>query len=130
MPLTAHQQRVLDTLQQAAAPLSAYALLDQLRSQGLSAPTQVYRALDKLAERGLVHRLESMNAYVCCAHPPGCDHGMTAFAICDGCGHVDEFIDEQLGHCLDHWARNNRFALGHSNIELHGKCAACAPARA
>jgi Fur family zinc uptake transcriptional regulator len=130
MPLTAPQQRVLDTLQQAGAPLTAYALLDQLRGQGLSAPTQVYRALDKLAALGLVHRLESVNAYVSCAHPPGCDHGVTAFAICDGCGHVDEFIDDQLGHRLGDWARNNRFALSHSNIELHGRCSACTPASA
>lgn len=130
MPLTANQQRVLDSLQQAGAALSAYALLDQLRDQGFSAPTQVYRALDKLAEQGLVHRLESVNAYVSCAHPPGCSHGVTAFAICDGCGHVDEFVDDKLGHCLGHWARNNAFALSHSNIELHGKCSACMPVQA
>src|SRR5256885_5597381 len=57
--LTTKQQRVLDTLRQAGAPLTAYALLDQLRDHGLTAPTQVYRALDKLAEQGVVHRLES-----------------------------------------------------------------------
>src|SRR5256885_4073285 len=57
-------------------------------------PTQVYRALDKLAEQGVVHRLESLNAYVCCSHPDEGSHDFSAFAICDSCGQVDEFVDE------------------------------------
>ncbi|MFG0609490.1 transcriptional repressor [Delftia sp. WSY_14] len=124
-PLTANQQRVLDALRQAGAPRTAYALLDQLRDHGLSAPTQVYRALDKLAEQGVVHRLESLNAYVCCSHPDEGSHDFSAFAICDSCGQVDEFVDDALNRCLGNWAHGHAFALAHSNIELHGKCSAC-----
>ena len=65
--LTRNQELVLGTLAHATAPLSAYDILDQLRDEGLRAPLQVYRALDKLTERGLAHRLESLNAFVCCA---------------------------------------------------------------
>lgn len=126
MQLTANQQRVLATLQQADSPLSAYALLDLLRGQGLSAPTQVYRALERLTAHGLVHRLETLNAYVSCAHSCGCQRGFKAFAICDDCGHVDEFNDEDLGRCLGRWMKNNAFSLRNSSIELHGRCAACA----
>jgi Fur family zinc uptake transcriptional regulator len=126
MSLTTNQQRVLDTLQQAKNPLSAYALLDRLRGAGFRAPVQVYRALERLAEQGLVHRLESLNAYVPCTHSDGCHHGLKAFAICDNCGHVDEFADEGLGRCLGRWMKNNAFSLRSSTIELHGKCAACA----
>jgi Fur family zinc uptake transcriptional regulator len=127
MSLTAHQQDVLDALQQAGVPLTAYALLERLRGRGLGAPTQVYRALDKLSARGLVHRLESVNAYVCCRQTVGAGtpHGPVAFAICDACGHADEFADAGLGLYLGHWARNRRFALGRSTIELHGLCADC-----
>ncbi len=126
--LTTKQQRVLDTLRQAGAPLTAYALLDQLRDHGLTAPTQVYRALDKLAEQGVVHRLESLNAYVCCSHPDEGSHDFSAFAICDSCGQVDEFVDDALNRCLGSWAHGHAFALAHSNIELHGKCSACCTA--
>lgn len=125
MQLTANQQHVLATLQQANGPLSAYSLLDRLRGQGFSAPTQVYRALERLAEHGLVHRLETLNAYVSCAHAAGCRHGFTAFAICDNCGHVDEFTDAGLSRCLGRWMKTNAFALRDTTIELHGKCAAC-----
>ncbi|RMX08234.1 transcriptional repressor [Corticibacter populi] len=126
MQLTANQQRVLDTLERAGGPLSAYALLDRLREQGFSAPTQVYRALERLAGQGLVHRLETLNAYVTCTHPNECRHGMTAFAICDNCGHIDEFVDIDLGRCLGHWMKNNAFSMRDSTIELRGRCANCA----
>src|SRR5690606_24509193 len=49
--LTRNQELVLGTLAHAEAPLSAYDILDRLRSEGLRAPLQVYRALDKLTER-------------------------------------------------------------------------------
>ena len=53
---------------------------------GLRAPLQVYRALDKLVETGLVHRLESLNAFVACAHKHCHDDCASAFAICEKCG--------------------------------------------
>ena len=126
MRMTANQQSVFAALQGADGPLSAYALLDQLRGEGFSAPTQVYRALDRLLERGLVHRLETMNAYVACAHPVGCEHGVRAFAICDNCGHVDEFTDQDLARCLGRWTQGHAFSLNQSTVELHGLCASCA----
>lgn len=110
MQLTANQQRVLETLQQANGPLSAYALLDRLRDRGFSAPTQVYRALERLAEHDLVHRLETLNAYVSCTHPGRCQHDFRAFAICDVCGHVDEFANTDLRRCLGRWIKESAFS--------------------
>lgn len=131
MQLTDNQRRVLTTLQQAERPLSAYALLDQLRAQGISAPTQVYRALERLMKQGLVHRLETLNAYVTCNHPRDCrDSGATAFAICDICGHIDEIVDIDLGNCLGRWIKHNTFAMRDSTIELRGTCARCQRASA
>jgi hypothetical protein len=72
--------------QRSERPLSAYTILDQLRDQGFRAPLQVYRALDKLVEFGLVHRLESLNAFVACRHPDCEDHETIAFMICEKCG--------------------------------------------
>ena len=60
--LTRNQNLVLGALTQATGPLSAYGILDQVRSDGIKAPLQIYRALDKLVEKGLAHRLESLNA--------------------------------------------------------------------
>src|SRR5262245_48967355 len=95
--LTRNQTQVLERLEAATSPLSAYTLLDQLRDRGFRAPLQVYRALDALIKGGLVHRLESLNAFVACSEPHDHGHGMTAFAICDRCGQVDEMSDDAIG---------------------------------
>ena len=45
-PLTKNQTLVMGALSEAAGPLSAYTILDQLRDHGFRAPQQVYRALE------------------------------------------------------------------------------------
>jgi len=125
--LTKNQALVLDVLSAAEGPLSAYMILDQLREQGFRAPLQVYRALEKLMAFGIVHRLESLNAFVACSRP-GCDnHDMIAFAICDDCGQVDEVSDEALAKRLKTIAKAAEFGLQRSTVELHGLCRNCQP---
>lgn len=127
--LTKNQALVLDALSRTEGPLSAYSLLDQLRAHGFRAPLQVYRALDKLIEYGLVHRLESINSFVACAHPHdhalGHKHGPIAFAICDACGQVDEFSDAVVEKRLRNWAGEHSFRLAKTTIEMRGTCANC-----
>jgi len=125
--LTRNQRMVLATLNGADAPLSAYDILDRLRDEGLRAPLQVYRALDRLVEAGLAHRLESLNAFVCCADADchGAAGGVAAFAICTACGRVDEFSDAEVGDRLAGWAATQGFGLERTTIELRGVCQAC-----
>lgn len=126
--LTKNQALVMGTLSEAGGPLSAYTILDRLRDDGLRAPLQVYRALDKLVEFGLVHRLESLNAFVACRHPGCDDHQFTAFMICDDCGGVIEIADTVLARRLTGLAQDANFVLEKSTVELRGLCAACRPA--
>ncbi|WP_414673737.1 Fur family transcriptional regulator [Martelella sp. UBA3392] len=130
--LTRNQALVFDCLSGSEAPISAYTILDRLRDQGFKAPLQVYRALEKLTEAGLVHRLESLNAYVACAHPhQDCSHhGMTAFAICEGCGAVIEFHAHDIEDALGELARSKGFRPGAMTVEMRGLCAACASGEA
>lgn len=126
--LTRNQDLVLQTLNEAEAPLSAYDILDRLRGEGLRAPLQVYRALEKLIGQGLAHRLETVNAFVCCASADrhAGTGGVAAFAICDDCGHVDEFADPALEARLDDWAKEHGFRPSRRTVELRGLCRACA----
>jgi Fur family transcriptional regulator, zinc uptake regulator len=124
--LTRNQDLVLKTLNHADAPLSAYDILDRLRGDGLRAPLQVYRALDKLVDQGLAHRLESLNAFVCCAHAHGHTEATTGFAICGNCGRVDEFTDAAITDRLKALAAETGFVPHRTVIELRGICAACA----
>lgn len=125
--LTKNQGLVFDVLTKAEAPLSAYTILDKLRDSGFRAPLQVYRALDKLLEYGVVHRLESINSFVACAHPnEDCHtHGLVAFAICEGCGQVIEFHDHEVDHRLMDWLKSHKFKAEKATIEIRGHCATC-----
>ena len=124
--LTRNQSLVFGALSRAEGPLSAYTILDQLRDDGFRAPLQVYRALDKLVESGMVHRLESLNAFVACRHP-GCDsHQTMAFAICETCGKVAEISDDALETRLRDLAGESGFAVKRAVVELRGLCADCA----
>ncbi len=130
--LTKNQSLVFDVLTRSDAPMSAYTILDKLRDNGFRAPLQVYRALDKLLEFGMVHRLESLNAFVACAHREseccghGHGHGSVAFAICESCGHVSEFHDHEVDHRLSDWAKHKGFKPAKTTIEIRGLCSVCA----
>ena len=124
--LTHNQELVLGTLAHAEAPMSAYDILDKLRGEGLRAPLQVYRALDKLTERGLAHRLESLNAFVCCADAQCHKTGSIAFAICERCGRVEEFAEREVEQKLTGWSKAAGFTPSRMTIELRGICRDCA----
>src|SRR5215211_5946137 len=75
-------------MRSATRPLSAYQVLGQIAGSRIKAPTQVYRALEGLLSAKLIHRVETLNAYLCCDRAPH-NHDI-AFAICDTCGSVKE----------------------------------------
>ena len=123
--MTKNQALVYGALNDAEGPLSAYTILDHLREDGFRAPLQVYRALDKLVEFGVVHKLESLNAFVACSHPDCDSHETVAFTICEKCGQVAEVNDDKLGARLENLAGKGDFALRRSIVELRGICGAC-----
>lgn len=123
--LTRNQTLVFDVLSKAEGPLSAYTILDHLRDDGFRAPLQVYRALEKLLDYGMIHRLESLNAFVACAHPQCHNHDLIAFAICDQCGQVTEFSDTAIENLVSAWGLQNGFAASKTTLELRGHCKNC-----
>ena len=129
--LTRNQELVLARLRAQPVAQSAYALLDELRDEGLRAPTQVYRALEALTARGLVHRIESLNAYVACCHEAhghdeeGAGPAGTVLAICRECGAVVEFGAGDAGELLAARAGLDGFRAEGLTVELKGLCRAC-----
>jgi Fur family zinc uptake transcriptional regulator len=121
--LTRNQQLVLERLQASGKAMTAYELLDELRDAGLRAPVQVYRALEALGREEMIHRIETLNAFVACRH---LDHTETAaFAICDDCRQIWEFtLPGEAG--LTALADAKGFETRQVTVELHGRCAHCA----
>lgn len=126
--LTRNQLLVLEKLEAAGGPVSAYALLDGLRDEGFRAPLQVYRALDRLTKAGMVHRLESLNSFVACSEHHHHADALTAFAICEKCGQVAELSDPSIGKVLGDWVSGTGFRPGSAVIEFRGLCKDCAAA--
>lgn len=123
--LTPQRQEVLRLMSQHHGAISAYDLLDLLRSSEPQAkPPTVYRALDFLLEQGFVHRVESTNSYVVCHHFEQPSH-TSAMLICDRCGAVAEQQAEGVENILKSLAMSTGFALANSVIEAHGLCEKC-----
>lgn len=129
--LPKNAQRVLDVLRAADRPMTAYDLLDALRGEGVTAPLTVYRALRRLIADGLAHRLESLNAYVLCAHPEGGagaaadETHAPAFIVCEDCGAVDEIEDRQAMGMLTSDAKRKGYAVSRMAVEMIGACKTC-----
>lgn len=123
--LTPIRRQVLEALLSSHRPLGAYEIIEELaRTKPRPAPITVYRALEFLMENGLVHRIESRNAFLACAH----DHdeaAMVAFLICERCGLVGEVPAAPIAQSLNTQARATGFAPRMSIVEITGVCAHC-----
>ncbi len=123
--LTPIRRQVLESLLSSHRPLGAYDVIEELaKTKPRPAPITVYRALDFLIENGLVHRIESRNAFLACAH----DHDESAtmaFLICERCGLVGEVPAASVAQRLDASARASGFAPKMSMVEVTGICAHC-----
>jgi Fur family zinc uptake transcriptional regulator len=125
--LTRLRRRVLELVWQGHAAVKAYDLLAALdRKGGAAKPPTIYRALDFLMAQGLVHRLESLNAYVGCAQPEAPHDGK--FLICEACGQVSEFEAPAIRSAIATQAADLGFAVGQQMVEVHGVCRGCQPA--
>ncbi len=150
--LTPLRRRVLELVWRGHAPVGAYDILGRL-SDGLgtaakekgtakemgtaaergtaaeqgtrrpTAPPTVYRALEFLLAQGLIHRIESLNAYVGCVHPDGAHGGQ--FLICTGCGATAEVHDPRVDAAVARRAEALGFAVARKTIEVEGLCPPC-----
>jgi Fur family zinc uptake transcriptional regulator len=122
--LTELRREVLRLVWQGHEPVGAYPILEALRqSHAGAAPPTVYRALDFLSEHGLIHRIESLNAYVGCSQPER-PH-VSQFLICAGCGTAAEIDDPAIAASVLRRAGELGFAVEQQTIELRGRCPGC-----
>lgn len=118
------QSDVLGVLHGHAKPMTAYAILDQMKRDepDLAAPT-VYRALAALTDQGRAHKLESIKAFVPCR----CDHdaAVPVLEICEDCGAVEEHDGTQLLSELYSISSQSSFHATRHIVEIHGLCVCC-----
>jgi Fur family transcriptional regulator, ferric uptake regulator len=116
---------VIDLLATQACALTAPEIESSLRRKGHRVGlASIYRTLELLADMRLVGRLEvgqGIARYE--ALVPGGDHHH--HLVCDICGRVIPFDDEELEETIDRLARKVRFQVAEHDVVLHGACRAC-----
>ncbi|MCK4623171.1 MAG: transcriptional repressor [Desulfuromonadales bacterium] len=117
------RRRVLELVWQQHKPVGAYELLEMLQQNGRTAPPTVYRALDFLQQMGLVHRIESLNAYVGCTHP-GVPHD-GQFLICESCKALVELDAASISSAIEQSALESGFETHRQTVEILGLCPNC-----
>lgn len=122
--LTPIRHKILELIWNSHKAIKAYDLLDQIRPTNDAAkPSTVYRALDFLLEQGLIHRVESLNAFVGCRNS-GCQHDQLLL-ICTNCHNVDERPAANVFNALAEELQMVRFSPQRKTIEIHGLCRTC-----
>lgn len=123
--LTAQRRQVLALVWRSHRPIGAYEILDALSAiDGKTvAPPTVYRALDFLAAHGLIHRVESLNAFIGCQNPKA-DHAAELF-LCRSCGSAFELDHSGVSAAIHAMAKTVGFSIDHQTIEITGQCRDC-----
>jgi Fur family zinc uptake transcriptional regulator len=125
--LTPLRKRIFEIVWRQHEPIGAYEILAELsRDREKAAPPTVYRALEFLQHAGLVHRLDTLNAFLGCDRPE--DEHAGQFLVCSVCRRVAEIEDSVLNRALQDRARTLGFRLEASAVEIKAVCTRCAPA--
>lgn len=122
--LTPIRHKILELIWNSHKAVKAYDLLDQIRPVNDAAkPSTVYRALDFLLEQGLIHRVESLNAFVGC-HCSDTQHDQLLL-ICTACNTVEERSAPLVLSALAGELGEAGFISQRKTIEIHGLCKSC-----
>jgi Fur family zinc uptake transcriptional regulator len=118
------RRQVFELIWAGHTPVKAYDLMSELASKRSGvAPATIYRTLDFLQSQGLVHKLESLNAYMGCSHPEKEHQGH--FLICEHCEEVRELDVATFSRSINRIVREQQFLIKRTTIELFGLCASC-----
>lgn len=118
------RRRVFELVWDSHKPVVAYDILKKLRDEKTNAePPTVYRALDFLLTVGLVHKIESLSAYVGCEHTD--KSHVSQFLICTDCRQTIELNDQLIQQTIEQQAAKTGFEIRNQIIEIKGMCPAC-----
>ena len=116
---------VVDAIAEHDCCATAQEIADELRRGGSRVGiASIYRALELLDRLHLVHRLEvgDGTARFEAAHPNGDHHH---HLVCDSCGQVTQFEDDQLERAIELVSKRLDFTIGTHDVVLRGFCPTC-----
>ena len=119
---------VVELLARQECALSAIEIEDALRERGRRVGrATVYRVLDELDGLGLVTRIEIGDGLTRfeAVYPDRAEHHH--HLVCDGCGKLTPFTDDELERTIRRVARRESFTINDHDVTLHGSCEDCSP---
>ena len=124
------RQAVIELLGRQRCCLTAQEIFDELRDEGRRVGiASVYRALEQLSKDGFVQRIdlgEGISRFEP-IHSSGEHHH---HLVCDDCGKVEAFADDDLERALRRVEGRTGFSVAGHDVVLRGACTDCAsPAR-
>jgi Fur family ferric uptake transcriptional regulator len=125
--LTGPRRTVLEEVVRRDAPFTSAELWATIQA---TAPTvgraTVFRTLDLLARLGVVQRIHTDAEGGRCHAYLACDAGHHHHLICQGCGAVTDFAEDQtLEMLMREVERRTAYRIEGHRLELLGRCPAC-----
>ncbi len=121
------RRAVIELLAQQRCCLTAQEIFDRLRAEdrpvGLAS---IYRALDQLSKDGFLQKIE-LGAGITRYEPIHSDGSHHHHLVCDSCGKVEAFADEQLERALHEVEAQTGYSVAGHDVVLRGACRDCSP---
>lgn len=120
---SAPRTAVVETMAKQGCGVTARELVDRLAGRGIG-QASIYRTLELLDGLRLVQRFdvgEGIARYEP-AFPSGEHHH---HVVCDRCGAVTQFEDDELERAIERVSRRLEFAVDAHDVVLRGECPAC-----
>jgi Fur family ferric uptake transcriptional regulator len=115
---------VLDLIAEQDCCLTAQEIFDRLRGDGRDVGmASVYRALELLTRMGLLRRVELADAAGYEPELPSGEHHH--HVVCERCGRVSSFEDEELEVAIERLAGRLKYEVGAHDVVLRGACPDC-----
>ena len=122
------RRAVIELLGRQDCCLTAQQIFDRLRAEGRQVGiASVYRSLDQLTSDGFVQRID-IGAGTSRFEPIHADGEHHHHLVCDDCGKVEAFADDELERALRRVEGRTGYSVAGHDVVLRGACQDCAPA--
>src|SRR5438477_896558 len=122
------RRAVIELLGRQDCCLTAQEIFDRLRSEGRRVGiASVYRALEQLTRDGFVQRID-LGAGTSRFEPIQTDGEHHHHLVCDDCGKVEAFADDELERALRKVEGRTGYSVAGHDVVLRGACGDCVPA--
>jgi Fur family ferric uptake transcriptional regulator len=120
------RRAVVELLGRQHCCLTAQEIFDQLRAEGRRVGiASVYRVLEQLSRDGFVQRID-IGAGTTRFEPIHVDGEHHHHLVCDDCGKVEAFADDQLERALRKVEGRTGYSVAGHDVVLRGACGDCA----